>query len=490
MQTDKTWYMFVDGKFTEAKGEDQMVVQNPATGDVLSEVPQGTAEDIDTAVEAARQAFDDWRWTDPDDRAALLRECANIIEDNKDTFVELETLETGKPLTQSRFDVTDAARQFRFYAGAADKFYSDTVYDNPSEIRKKVYEPYGVVGIIIPWNFPPKHLGDYTAPALATGNTVVLKPAPETPLTSLFFAEIIAELLPDGVFNVVSGGTEPGAALTDHPDVDMLAFTGHDKTGEQVLKSAANHITPVMLELGGKNPDLVFPDADLEKAVSGVVNNVFLNSGQTCSGTERLLLHEDIYEPFLSRFAAEVEELTVGDGHDEQTELGPLINEEQYDKVMRYMEIAEDEGAEIYAQGQTPTDEELDGGYWAPPTVFVDVDPDSRFATEEVFGPVVGVIPFSDETEGLRLANRVDYGLTCTVWTRDINRGHRLTSQLEYGVTAINCPAGGVPKLPFGGYKRSGIGRKLDFPGALQEFTQLKSVRIDLTDETFSLSGL
>lgn len=479
--------MYVDGEFVDSESDDRLEVENPATGTTFATAPDGTADDVDRAVRAAEDAFDEWRWTSPEERARALLEIADAIEDRYDELVELETRENGKPLYQSENDVSSAVKTFRYYAGGADKFYGDTVNHSTEQVRRTVYEPYGVVGIVIPWNWPPMHTADFVSVALATGNTTVLKPAPATPLSSIRIAELAADILPDGVLNVVTGGVEPGVALTSHDGVDMLAFTGNDTTGEKVLAAAAEDITPSMMELGGKNPALVFPDADLERTVSGVVRNAYYNSGQACSGTERLLLHEDVHDEFLERLTAEVESLVVGDGRDESTQVGPMVNQQQVEKVEGAIDTAREDGAEVLAQAPTPDDPELEGGYWASPTVLGGVSQSMDIAREEVFGPVVSVIPFSDEEEAVEIANAPDYGLTAAIWTRDGSRAQRLAARIEAGVVGINNPSRGGLGVPFGGHKRSGIGRKKDFTEAMRAFSQPKTIRIDLTDEPFSL---
>jgi aldehyde dehydrogenase (NAD+) len=484
---DREWQMFVDGAFTEAGDGSRLNVSDPATGASFATAPDGTPDDIDAAVNAANRAADDWGWAEATDRADMLFEIANRIEEHQDELIALETRENGKPRDQSVNDVVAAARTFRFYAGGADKFYSDTVEHSPDQVRQKVFEPYGVVGIVIPWNWPPMHTADFVSVALATGNTVVLKPAPETPLSSLRIAELAADVLPDGVLNVVSGGIEPGIQLTSHEDVDMLAFTGSDDNGEKVLEAAAKNITPTMMELGGKNPAIVFDDAELERTVSGVIASTFYNSGQACSDAERILVHENIYDEFTAALADEVRSLVVGDGFDETSQIGPLATEQQVEKFNQYLDIAQSEGASVLAQAETPDDTDLEGGHWVSPTLLDDVAPGSRFACEEVFGPIAGIIPFSDETEAVEMANSVDYGLTATIWTENVGRAHRVASRVEAGQVAVNGTGGGGLGLPFGGYKRSGIGRKKDFTETMREFTTVKAIRIDTSEETPSL---
>ena len=500
---DRDWRLVIDGDFVESEGGERLDVVNPATGEIIGDAPAGTEADMDAAIDAAWAAFDGWRDVKPEKRGELLYELADRIEANHAELVELETRENGKPKFQSENDVTNAERISRYYAGATDKLRGDTVLDTDEEVLKTIYEPYGVVGIVIPWNWPPIHTAEFAMVAIATGNTVVMKPAPETPFSSLRIAELAAEVFPNGVFNVVSGGLKPGARLTSHPDVDKLAFTGNDETGEAILKAAAENITPAMMELGGKNPAVVFPDADMEKAASGLVYNAFYNSGQACTNPERILVHEEVYDEFLDDYASRVEDIIVGNGMDDHTEVGPLVSEVQRETVLAFMEDAQEEGARIVAQASLPNEREpqggfadadsppetdLSGGFYVPPTVFADVEPDMRIACEEVFGPVVAVIPFTNETEAVEIANDTEYGLAASVWSQDVNRAHRVAGNIEAGILCVNHPTRSRQGLPFGGYKRSGIGRKKGLEETMKEYVQVKSFQMDLTDKTFSFS--
>lgn len=485
MTFDRDWRLLIDGDRVET--ESTLVVRNPATNKRIGEAPSGTPADIDRAVAAAREASESWRWTDPEERAANLTELADVVRDHQDELTELETLENGKPLWQARKDVISTEDTLRYYAGAADKFHGATVADTPEEVAKKVHEPYGVIGVVIPWNWPPMHTVDFFAPAAATGNTVVLKTAPETPLSSLRIAELAADIFPDGVFNVVTGGVEPGKALTSHDDVDALAFTGNDATGSQILKAAGENITPALMELGGKNPALVFEDANLDNAVTALVYNSYYNSGQACTNPERLLVQESVYEEFREKYARAVENLAVGDGRDEGTQVGPLVSPQQKDRVDGYIERAIDDGANVVARADEPDDPALEDGNFVAPILFDGATPDQEISCQEVFGPVATLFSFETEAEGLALANDTEYGLSFSIWSKNLDRAHRVANQAEAGIVTVNHPSRSRFGLPFGGYKRSGQGRKKDFVETLRAFTQSKGIQINLTDDVPSL---
>lgn len=486
MSAENGWSHIINGESVEPSSDSTIEVDNPSTGEHFATVPNGNTEDLNAAVDAARDAFEEWREVKPEERGEYLFELADRLESHHDELVQLETKEMGKPLFQSENDVTNGERITQFYAGAADKIRGDTILDSTEEVLKTIYEPYGVVGIIIPWNWPPIHTTEFSTVAIATGNTVVLKPSPEAPLCSLRIAEIAADVLPPGVLNVVSGATEAGVALTGHDDVDKLAFTGSDKTGEKVIESAAAHITPTMLELGGKNPALVFPEADLEKTVSGLIYNAFYNSGQACTNPERFLIHESMFDEFMDEFAARVKDIVVGNSMDERTEVGPQVSAAHRENVLGFIERAQAEGASIRAQATLPDD--LEDGYYVPPTVFDEIELDMEIVSNEVFGPVVAPMAFENEAEAIELANGVEYGLAASIWTQNVNRAHRVANQLEAGIITINHPTRGRQGVPFGGYKRSGMGRKKGLEETMREYMQVKSVQMDLTDKQFSFS--
>lgn len=473
--------MYINGEFrTEPTGEIGSVI-NPATGEVVEEVAMGGPAETNEAIEAANRAYDE-EWSDwsARDRGEVLREMAAILEETPDEVARLETLENGKPLDQSHNDVNAAVEALEFYAGAADKFHGDTIPEKLGVMDMTVHEPYGVVGVILPWNWPPMHVCDFAAPALAAGNTVVIKPSSQTPLATMELARLWDGVLPDGVFNVVVGSSGVGSTISGHPDVGKLGFTGSTWTGGKILESAAENITSAMMELGGKNPSIVFPDADLEKAASRTVNRAFYNCGEACSSPERLLVHEDVHDEVVEHCVEAAARVTLGNGLDNGVDMGPLASKEQYDKITEAIEVARNEGAELVFSGETPDDPELQDGFFVGPAIFDGVTRDMKLFQEEVFGPVLAVTTFESEEEAIDLANDTKYGLTGGVWTTDSERSMRVARSIEAGLVYVNNFMHGILGTPFGGYKRSGMGRKLAFEETMREFTRVKSIRYSL----------
>jgi aldehyde dehydrogenase (NAD+) len=469
--------MYVNGEWVGSRSGQVFESIDPATEEVLATVPRGNAGDIDDAILAARRAFEAvWGHTKPRDRADLLFRLANAIRAHVDELAELETLDQGKPLSTSKREVLSTARYFEFYAGAADKFYGETIPLGPDYVDFTLREPLGVTAHIVPWNMPLNMVGRSVGPALAMGNTAVVKPAEQTPLTAVKLAELMEEIgFPAGVYNVVTGyGEEAGAALSRHPGIDSLTFTGSVETGRLVMKAAAEHIKPVVLELGGKSPHIIFADANLDVAVAEAAKGIYSNCGQVCSAGSRLVVQESIKEQFVDRLAAHSRALKIGPGMD-SPDLGPLNSQEHYARVLDYVSIGQREGASIVTGGSRP--DHLGRGYFLAPTIFDSVAPDMRIAQEEIFGPVLTVLTFSDEDEALAIANGIKYGLVAGVFTNDINRAMRLARGIKAGQIFVNEYYAGGEETPFGGYKQSGFGREKGM-AALLNYTQIKNVAI------------
>jgi len=452
---------------------------DPATGRSLGPVARGGADEIARAVAAARAATQRWRDETPETRATLLTRIADLIEHNRDRLARIESEDTGKPLSQAKADAGVAARYFRFYGHAIDSYYGQTI---PLSTDLHVYtrrEPFGVTGHIIAWNYPMQLLARAVAPAIAVGNCAVVKPADETPRTAVSFARLAIDAgLPVGVFNVVTGiGAEAGAALTAHPDVDHIGFVGSTQIGSVVAHAAADRVAPTTLELGGKSPQIVFPDANLDRAAQSIVRAILQNAGQTCSAGSRLLVHDSIHDRVVDAVRRLLARTSIGPGVDDH-DLGPLISRKQQARVQSM--IAGNVKGEILCGGGPPADEGLaDGAYFAP-TVIADVDPASLIAQEEIFGPVLTVNRFSEEDEAIALANGTQYGLLGAIWTADLSRAHRLAALVRAGQVYVNTyGAGGGVELPFGGFKKSGYGREKGCE-ALDTFTATKTVVVRL----------
>jgi acyl-CoA reductase-like NAD-dependent aldehyde dehydrogenase len=466
------------GAWSSGRADDAFDVFNPATGEVVATVDGGGAAEVDAAVRRARRAYDEvWRHVPARQRGRLLLDCARVVRAHADELAALETLEMGKPYTQARpFDVEFCISSFEFYGGLADKVPGHA-FDLGPVSGHTVHEPYGVVGGIIAFNWPPIHTAAKSAPALAAGNVVVLKPPDQDPLTIMRIVELLESVLPADVLQVVPGrGPEAGTALAGHPLVERLSFTGSTATGRAVLKVAADSMTPATLELGGKNPLLVFADADLDAAVRGAVEGAFFNQGEACTAASRLLVEDAVHDEFVDRLAAAVSRLRVGDGRDPSTHVGPLVSAAQRKRVLGYIEQAIAEGATVAASAPVPSEPRLAGGFWVAPTLFTGVTADMTIAREEVFGPVTAVLRFSGEAAALEMANDSPYGLVAAVYTADHARARRLARGIAAGVVMINNYNRAFLGSPFGGFGDSGYGREHAIESLL-EFTRTKSIR-------------
>jgi acyl-CoA reductase-like NAD-dependent aldehyde dehydrogenase len=468
---------FVGGEWLEPAGSDGFAVMEPATGRELGHVRSCGPAEVDAAVADAQRRFaDDWRWRSPRERGALMRQVAARIREHVDELAELEAREVGKPRRDAlRFDVSFSHAGFDYFAGLADTLHGEILDQGPIEARV-IYEPYGVVAAILPFNWPPIHFTKKCAPALAAGNTVVIKPGEQAPLTVLRLVEIANEVLPPGVINAVSG-IEAGAALSAHPGVTRITFTGATATGRKVLASAAQNLTFATMELGGKNALLVLDDADLDVAVDVALEGMYYNQGEACTSTARILVHDSIHDEFLERFARATERLVVGDPLEPATDMGPMVDARQRDRVLDYLRIGLEEGARLVTQGDLPDDSGLADGFWVAPTVLADVTPQMRIAQEEIFGPIACVMRFNDDEEALAIANDTEYGLTAALCTRDEARAGRLAVRLEAGMVFVNnYMRRAFLGSPFGGVKGSGFGRE-NAAETLYEFVRSKNVR-------------
>ena len=474
--------MLIDGQWIDAASGKRFETHNPATGELLATVAEGAAEDINRAVAAARRAFEGpWSKVKPFERQALLLKLADLVEKNFEELSQLDTLDMGAPISRTRGNKLRVLGMLRYYAGQTTALHGETIENSlPGDIFSyTLKEPVGVVGAIIPWNGPLAASIWKIGPAIATGCTVILKPAEEAPLTSLRLAELVLEAgIPPGVVNVVPGyGETAGAALASHPDVDKVAFTGSHVTGQSIIRASAGNLKRVSLELGGKSPDIVFADADLDAAVPGAAMAVFANSGQICSAGTRLFVEQMIYDEFVGRVAEFGKKLKVGNGIDPNTQIGPLVSAQQMERVSGYLAIGQKEGARALAGGAPLTEGALSKGYFVPPTVFANVRDDMRIAQEEIFGPVISAIPFTDTDELIKRANATTFGLGSGVWTRDVSKAHHLAKSIRAGSVWVNCYQAMDPAVPFGGYKMSGYGRESG-KQHLEEYLNVKAVWI------------
>jgi len=487
--------LLIDGKLVPSQSGGTFEVLNPATGEILANVARGNAADIDRAVAAARRAFENpaWRTLSANDRSNLLLRLADLIEKEADDLAVLETLNNGKPAHLTRLvEVEGSIKTFRYFAGWPTKFGGETLPVSPRGgvqiLNYTTREPIGVAGLIVPWNYPLSMAAWKVAPALAAGCAVVLKPAEQTPLTALRLGQLALEAgFPPGIFNVVTGFGDAGAALVAHPGVDKIAFTGSTEVGKAIVKASAGNLKKVSLELGGKSPHIVFPDADLDLAAASVANGIFFNQGQTCTAGSRLYAHASCFDRVLDGITAAARKLKVGDGLLPTSDLGPLVSQEQWDRVNGYVEIGRKEGAELLTGGKRP--QGLDRGFFFEPTVFAKTHGQMRIVREEIFGPVLTALVWKDVDDLVAMANDSEYGLSAGLWTNNLKQAHRAAAALKAGTVWINCYRVTSYMTPFGGFKRSGIGREGGME-AIREYLQTKSVWIDIEGNTPNPFGL
>jgi acyl-CoA reductase-like NAD-dependent aldehyde dehydrogenase len=486
--TEREYGLFIGGQPVEPQSGEVRELTEPATGEALARAAVAGAEDVDRAVAAAREALGgSWGKTPANERSRLLHALADAMQANRKELAELEVRNVGKAISSVKAELAQAIENFRFYASAIASIRGETRPIGGSLLYYSLREPVGVVGQIVPWNYPLMMTTWKLAPALAAGCSIVLKPDSLTPLSALRLAELASEVgIPEGVVNVVPGpGPTTGAHLVRHPDVDKVAFTGSTETGGEIMRLCSETVKRVSLELGGKSPNLVFADADLADAIPSSVWSIFYSAGQSCEARSRVLVEQSLYDDFVRQFTEKARAIKVGDPLDPETQMGSLISKAHRDKVHSFVETGRDEGAEVVAGG-----EPADGrGAFYPPTVLANVDNRMVVAQEEIFGPVVTIIPFEDERDAIRIANETKYGLFATVWTGDPARGHRLAARIKAGEIGINMPYTAFPGIPFGGYKQSGFGRELGLE-TLDLYLETKSVLLSTSPKPFNPFGL
>ncbi len=482
----KHYEMYIDGKFTLAKSGATREILDPANGKLIAKVPESNKEDAVLAITAARKAFDEgeWRKTTALERSKLLFKVADLIRANAKFLAELETRNCGKPLAEAEYDVADAANCFEFYAGLATKLHGETMLVPANSFSYVVREPIGVCGQIIPWNFPLLMAAWKLAPALAAGNAVILKPSELTPMTALELIKLMDQCgFPAGVVNLITGpGVGVGEELSNNSLVDKVAFTGGTVTGKKIMQAATGNLKRISLELGGKNPNIVFADCDLQMAIDGALFGAFANQGEVCSSGSRLIVERSIHQKIVAGMLKKIPNIKLGHGLDDGVKMGPLISPAHREKVENYIKIGIDEGAKLICGGKRPTGEEFENGNFLEPTIFDEVKPTMRIAREEIFGPVLAVIPFDTEEEAIKIANDTDYGLAAAVWTKYLSRAHRVTAQIRAGILWVNHYHPTFNEMPWGGYKQSGSGRELGLYG-IENYLEIKQVNINL-DET------
>jgi betaine-aldehyde dehydrogenase len=475
--------MVIGGEQVDAREARSFDVVNPANGEVIARAPLGDKADVDRAVDAARKAFEGpWSTWSAAKRGRTLQKYSSLVKEHQEELAQLESRNVGKPIRSARMEALAVSLVFEYYAGAANKVFGETIPTSRAGLDFTLREPVGVCALIVPWNFPMNMASWKLGPALAAGNTCILKPASYTPLSAIRLGELALEAgFPPGVVNVVTGpGGVVGAALAAHPGVDKVAFTGETVTGQEILRLAAANVKKVSLELGGKSPNIVFADADLERFAKEAPYAVFDNCGQDCTARSRILVERSVHEKVVQLFADATRKVVVGDPADDKTEVGPLVSLRQRERVLDYVRIGREEGAELIAGGQPPEDGRFESGAYLQPTIFDNARADMRIAREEIFGPVVAIIPFDDEADAVRLANATPYGLSGSVWSRDVGKALRVARSVRSGTISVNANASAHTEAPFGGYKMSGVGRELGMH-ALELYTEIKNVFVELS---------
>ena len=479
----KTYKNYINNEWVD--GAETRAIVNPAIGKPIAVVSESSKADVDRAVAAARVAFDSgpWREVTAQARGRILFKMSDLVRKNFDMLAELETRNCGKPIVESEFDMNDTASCFEYYGGLATKIHGETLPVPDNALNLTLKEPVGVAGLIVPWNYPLMLAAWKLAPAIAAGCTVVLKPSEQTPLTMLEFCKLVQKHIPElppGVMNIITGdGPIAGRAIVESPDVDKVAFTGGTETGKAILRTIGeSHLKKVSLELGGKSPNIFFVDADLDAATDGALFGVFINQGEVCSAGSRVLVQKDIFKKFVDRMKEKTKRIKLGDPLKRDTKMGPLVSEEHLQKVTSYLDLGKQEGKLVIGGGRP---KKLKQGYFVEPTIF-ETDNTTRIAREEIFGPVVAVIPFKDEAEALKIANDTPYGLAAAVWSRDIFKALRVVKNLRAGIVWVNTMQPCYVESPWGGYKQSGQGRELSFHGA-EEFLETKQVHINLSEK-------
>ncbi len=476
--------LFINNEFVPSTSNIEIQAINPTTGEIITSVHAANENDVDIAVKAARKAFTDvWSQVPPTEKGKLLFNLATLIEQNAEVLAKIECLDSGKPLyTNALADIEATADLFRYYAGWCDKSFGKTIDISPTKYAYVLYEPYGVVGQIIPWNYPIAMAGWKLGPALAGGNTVVLKTAEQTPLSMLYLAKLFVKAgFPPGVVNIISGyGPTAGAALASHIDVDKVAFTGSTATGKIIQALAASNLKAVTLECGGKSPMLIFDDADLDQAIKWTAFGIMYNMGQNCTANSRVYVQEGVYQKFVEGFKEFVmKEYKVNDPFAKDTTIGPLVTKQQQERVLSYINIGIEEGATLFLGGGKPSASEFSKGWFVEPTIFTNVNDNMRIMKEEIFGPVVGIASFKSEEEVLERANKSSYGLGSAIFTNDIKRAHNMARKIQAGMVYINSSNDEDHRIPFGGVKLSGVGRELG-PEGISMYTQAKSIHVNL----------